>query len=215
MRIKIIFFSLIIFVAGCSTLPKAIIPIKKKQTCTAGHEIYIISHGWHAGLAIKAGDLNKVTPDLAVRFPDSMYYEIGWGDTGFYQANKITTGLTFQAMFWSSGSVLHIVGLEVSPLENFKNSKVEILTSDDENYQNLLNFINSSFQRDKNNKIILESKGIYGDSQFYTGIGKYHILNTCNKWTAKALYSAGYNISPMFKLTSSSVMGTLQKACKN
>ena len=48
--------------------------------------------------------------------------------------------------------------------------------------------------------------GIYGDSQFYKAKGEFHIFNTCNKWTAKGLESAGMNISTTFKLTASSIM---------
>ena len=48
--------------------------------------------------------------------------------------------------------------------------------------------------------------GLYGDSQFYKGVGDYHLMNTCNKWTAKGLESAGMDISPTFKLSAGSVM---------
>jgi len=51
--------------------------------------------------------------------------------------------------------------------------------------------------------------GIYGNSQFYQGAGKYYLMNTCNKWTTKGLKSIGMEISPTFKLTSSSVMNFL------
>ena len=54
------------------------------------------------------------------------------------------------------------------------------------------------------------SKGIYGDSQFYEGTGRYSMLNTCNVWTAKGLNSAGFDISPMFNLTAGSVMNYLE-----
>ena len=53
--------------------------------------------------------------------------------------------------------------------------------------------------------------GIYGDSQFYRGAGEYYLTNTCNKWTAKALQSAGMDISPGFKLTADSVMGYIKE----
>ena len=205
--------ALLLIICGCSTHPKALNPLVDKQSCDDEHQIYLISHGWHAGLAIKAEDLNEMLPELSVRFPSSKYYEIGWGDTGFYQSNEITTGLTLRAMFWSKGSVLHVVGMQTKPKETFIHSKVVKLSSDTKNYENLLSFISSSFQRDESHKIIPEKTGIYGNSQFYTGIGKYHIFNTCNKWTAKALYSAGYEISPTFKLTASSVVNGAENFC--
>ena len=48
--------------------------------------------------------------------------------------------------------------------------------------------------------------GIYGNSQFYKGVGDYYLMNTCNKWTAKGLKSIGMDISPIFKLTADSIM---------
>ena len=55
----------------------------------------------------------------------------------------------------------------------------------------------------------LES-GIYGNSQFYKGVGDFYLMNTCNKWTAKGLKSAGMDISPTFKLTADSIMDYLK-----
>ena len=51
--------------------------------------------------------------------------------------------------------------------------------------------------------------GIYGNSQFYKAKGDFHIFNTCNKWTAKGLESAGMKISTTFKLTAGSIMNYL------
>ena len=212
---KYLFFIILIVASGCSTLPQAIDSVVTKQSCNKENKIYITNHGWHTGLAIKADDLNKAIPELTIRFPDSLYYEVGWGDADFYQSSKITIGSTLQALFLPSVTVIHVRSLKTNPPDKFKNSKVILLTSDDKNYQNLIAFISSSFKRDSNNKIILEGNSVYGDSQFYTSIGRYHILNTCNNWTAKALYSAGYDISPTLKLTSSSVMSAIDALCQN
>jgi hypothetical protein len=65
----------------------------------------------------------------------------------------------------------------------------------------------------KNDKgqIVKLTKGIYVDSQFYKGVGDYYLMNTCNKWTAKGLKSAGMDISTHFKLSASSVMDAVIK----
>jgi uncharacterized protein (TIGR02117 family) len=209
-------WSVIAFISlspACSTLPEAIDSTNVRQTCQGGNEIYLLNHGWHTGLAIKAADLNRTIPELSNRFPDSLYYEIGWGDTGFYQSNEITTGLTLRAMFWSDGSVLHIVGLTENPKTYFGNSEVKVINSDDPGYQNMLTFIKGSFQTDQNGLIMPEHEGIYGDSQFYTAVGRYQLFNTCNKWTAKALYSGGYSINPTFRLTASSIIWAADSLC--
>ena len=203
----------IMLLAACTTLPKALEPAKTAQYCAGQNEVFVISHGWHTGIALKAADLNTLIPDLAVRFPQAQYYEAGWGDAGFYQANEITTRLTLAAMFWSSGSVMHVVGFNDNPKQFFSTSNVQTVQTSREGYAKLLEFIQSSFKTDIKGNVIREKHGIYADSQFYTGIGTYQMFNTCNKWTAKALYSAGLDISPMFKLTSSSVMNALNQTC--
>jgi len=180
--------------------------------------LYVVSHGWHAGLVVPAERMNRIAPELKQRFGDVAYYEIGWGDKGFYQAQEITVGLTLQAMFWSQGAVLHVVGVPVAPAEYFSGSEVieTCLTGDE--LDSLSRFVASSFVRDAGGGAVSLSKGIYGDSQFYDGVGRYYLLNTCNKWTAKALSSAGMDIAPTFKLTSGSVMGFLRthgRACAN
>ena len=208
-----LFLSSCLLLAGCTTLPKALEPAKTEQFCASQNEVYVISHGWHTGIAIKAADLNALIPDLAARFPQAQYYEIGWGDASFYQANEITTKLTLAAMFWSSGSVLHVVGFNENPKQFFNKSNVQTVLTSQEGYTKILEFIQSSFKTDINGKVIREKLGIYADSQFYTGIGNYQMFNTCNKWTAKALYGAGLDISPISKLTASSVMNALNQTC--
>lgn len=199
---------------GCSTLPVAIEYDPVESPCNGTQEFFVLSHGWHTGIALDAKDLNNAIPELAERFPNALYYEIGWGDTGFYQAPAITTELTLRAMFWSDGSVIHVVGLNESPVSYFKNSDVRKVRDSAEGYEHLIAFIKSSFKTDQSGAILPENHGIYGDSQFYTGNGTYQIFNTCNKWTAKAVRSAGYDISTTLKLTSSAVMASLPSVCE-
>ncbi len=76
----------------------------------------------------------------------------------------------------------------------------------------LIGFISRSFFRDKSGNLLELQKGIYGDSQFYSGVGDFYLMNMCNRWTAKGLKSIGMDISPTLKLTAGSVMNYLTKA---
>ena len=125
---------------------------------------------------------------------------------GFYQAKEITSGLTLRAIFWPTESVIHAVAVPQNVYEYFANSEIEVLCLNDSELSSLIGFIKSSFYRDNNGKFVELKKGIYGDSQFYKGVGDFYLMNTCNKWTAKGLKSAGMDIVPTFKLTSNSVM---------
>ena len=195
------------FVSGCSTYPKVVEPAQVLQGKAV--TIQVASHGWHTGIILPAELIYSRIPELEARFMGADFLEIGWGDAGFYQANQITSGITFRAIFLPTDSVVHVVGLDEPASLYFSNSLVKPVQVDQANLDSLLSFVSNSFERDAQGGLIELRKGIYGDSQFYAGEGSYYALNTCNKWTAKALYSAGVDLSPLFKLTASSVMSEL------
>ncbi|MCF6323150.1 MAG: TIGR02117 family protein [Gammaproteobacteria bacterium] len=150
-------------------------------------------------------------PALQNQFGDVGSLEFGWGDKGFYQAEEITLGLTVRAMLWPTESVMHVVAVPQSPREYFPDSEVVTFCLTDSALSSLIQFIASSFKRNDIGDVMPLQSGIYGDSQFYQGEGDYYLMNTCNKWTAKGLRSAGMNISLSFKLTADSVMDHLKK----
>lgn len=148
---------------------------------------------------------------------ETQWYEIGWGDKGFYQSQEITTALTLQAMFWSSGAVMHIVAFSGKPERYFAGSEIKSLLLHTNQRNSLMRYLGRSFARDEEGNLIPLKQGIYGDSQFYAANGRYGILNTCNKWTAKGLESAGLTINPSLKLTAGSVMKAItdHRMCLN
>lgn len=200
----------LILLAGCSSKPYTT-KVSAELPPTGINEIYIVSHGWHTGFVIPAADIETRYPQLKERFDDSPYLEIGWGDKGFYQAQVITTGLAIRAVFWPTESVIHAVAVPSSPEEYFAGSLVQRLCLHDREYSSLIDFISNSFHTSEEGKIKELRNGIYGNSQFYKGTGDYYLMNTCNKWTAKGLKSAGMDISPTFKLTADSIMDYLQE----
>lgn len=208
MRLSILLLSVIL--VACSGKPPIIIP-QTELMPERKHEISVVSHGWHTGLIIAGPILNSAIPELEKRFGVPLFYEIGWGDKGFYQAQTITAGLTLQAMFWSSGVVLHIVALNEIPTQYFAGEPLETTCLSAQELASLMQFLAASFARAPDGSLITLRNGIYGDSQFYGAEGRYYLLNTCNKWTAKALRSSGLAIQPASKLTAGSVMDFLKQ----
>ena len=107
---------------------------------------------------------------------------------------------------------MHSVAVPQKVEEYFSNSEVAKLCLSDDELSALIGFISRSFFRDKSGNLLELQKGIYGDSQFYSGVGDFYLMNTCNRWTAKGLKSIGMDISPTLKLTAGSVMNYLTKA---
>ena len=202
---------IIIILAGCSAKPY-IVSYAEEFEGSGQNEVYVVSHGWHTGFVIPAPEIQGVIPELERRFGNTPYIEFGWGDKGFYQAKETTLGLTLMAIFWPTESVVHSVAVPQKVEEYFSNSEVEKLCLSDVELSALISFISSSFYRDKSGNLLELQKGIYGDSKFYSGVGDFYLMNTCNRWTAKGLKSIGMDISPTLKLTAGSVMNYLTKA---
>ena len=200
--------ALLVLVSGCYTLPEPTKPIEQGQSLSS-QSVYIVSHGWHTGIVYPRERLLEYAPGLKKRFPAGDYLEIGWGDKGFYQAQEITAGITLKALFWPTETVVHVVAVPRSPHRSFPNSQVRQVCLDQPQIESLGRFLASSFARDQANQMVATRKGIYGDSEFYPGVGSFHLFNTCNKWTAKGLESAGFDINTSLKLTASSILDYL------
>lgn len=201
-----------ILLSGCATEPYAL-PFTPVANEMRPHRVFAVGHGWHVGLVLPAAPLVAHLPALKDRFKNTTHFELGWGDKGFYQAQEITTGLTLQAMFWSTGAAMHVVSVPASPdlpFDYFSGSDIVEVCVSDRELSALAEFVQRSFRRDAFQQPIKMKNGIYGDSQFYEAQGRYHFFNTCNKWVAKGLSSMGFSIDPTFALTSGSLLKSLK-----
>lgn len=215
--------SLIAFFSAWTFAPHAV--ENKSKNGQKDYVAYAVSNGWHVGVVVPAGRINALLPDIKKRFEkttansagvmqEASYYEIGWGDRGFYEAKEITTLMAVKALFNSPGSVMHVVAVH-NPLRAFGRSQLTKFCLNEAQLTNLETFIVNSFTKNEAGNIISRRPGLYGDSQFFEAAGTYHFLNSCNTWAAKALRSAGFDIKPTFKLFASQVMNNIDvPACQ-
>ena len=68
----------------------------------------------------------------------------------------------------------------------------------------------ANFAADGEGKTESLGRGLYGDSRFYSSKESYHIFNTCNVWTARALRRAGLATHPSSAITVDDLMGQLR-----
>lgn len=197
---------------GCATQPAVVQKYTDVETSQAIHRVYIVRHSWHTGVVVQARDLNQLLPALRTRFGTRRFYEAGWGDEAFYQAARPSFWLTFKAAMLPSNAVLHLVGFDTVVEEYFAGQEMARVHLSEAAYQNLIVYLYNSFQLNKQALPHTTLPGQYGDSQFYQAVGTYTLFNTCNTWTAKALASAGFDISTRFSLTTESIMGYLRSA---
>lgn len=172
----------------------------------ATHSIYVVEHGWHAGIALDRADVSADEWAVVRDFPGTRVLEVGWGDADFYQAADPGTGTLLKAGFWPSGSVLHVAAFQRPVTEVFSRREIVRIRVTEEGFDRLLRFIRQSHARDSTGQRIPLGPGLYGTSQFYAARGRYHALNNCNTWTTRALRQAGCDAPWLRTLTVDGVL---------
>jgi len=209
-----IFFARVILVliasipAGCLGPVKSLYPPKPGDPFKT---IYVVSHGWHTGLVFNVKDISdqkRMVPDF---FKNSKSLEFGWGDKGFYTSNKFNFWITLKAIFFPTPAVLHIVDLYLPVEQHFPQSGIVKVNLSEQGFENICDYIESSYSRDTNGNAIEIGPGIYGKSRFYRSNESYFFPKTCNVWTASVLRSAGCPITPIYAVRSANVFNQTKK----
>lgn len=162
--------------------------------------IYLVSHGWHAGIVVKRTDIPDGVWLEKNNFPESEYLEIGWGDRTYYMTPEAHWGTVFKAALWPTQSVLHIVRFSDAVPAYFPNSEIIEINLSFQGFERLVRYIAESYAKDETGHVILLGPGLYGNSNFYLSREIYHGFKTCNVWTARALRAAGCPITPAFAI---------------
>jgi len=173
------------------------------------HEVFVVGHGWHAGIVMARAQLPAGSWPALDEIPAGDWLEIGWGDRAFYQDPDAGWGLALRAAIWPTASVLHLAGFSGPVAEYFPASRITRLALSPEGFAALLEYLSASFARDPDGALRALGAGLYGDSQFYASSERYHLLKTCNVWTARALRDAGVPITPSLTITTGALFTRL------
>jgi uncharacterized protein (TIGR02117 family) len=193
---------LITLAAACAPLP----PVTPADTPRSGPFVYLVSHGWHVGIAVEQGELPPTIWPERAEFSGFRYLEVGWGDADYYPTAQGSIGLALKATFRSRGSVLHVAAFDVAPLEFFGMSKIIEVTLSRRGLEDLARFIRATYVLDTSGRPLVAAPGLYGHSAFYRATGRYRLLNNSNTWTARALSVAGCPIDAAGAITAGGVM---------
>ena len=202
----------ILFLAvSCSTCAAPIRETLAPSESEPRKTIYLVNHGWHAGIVLRRADIpDNIWPKLG-NFLDMEYLEVGWGDMDYYQIPDSHLGFILKAALLPTASVLHIVGFNGHVLAYFPFSEIIRIELSSAGFELLSRTIASSFALDKAGNTTSPSPGLYGNSRFYLSRETYHLFNTCNVWTARALRTADLPITPA---TATSVGNLMSQARK-
>ena len=190
--------------SGCAGPIEALYPPGASEPSKS---VYVINHNdWHTGIVIRRQDIpDRLWPENH-HFKDSEYLEVGWGDRDYYMTPEPTLWMTLKAALWPTESVLHIVGFSGPVEEYFPVSEMAEIRLSLRGFERLCAFIQNAYARDVSGKAIELGPGLYGNSRFYLARAKFHLLRSCNVWTAQAIRSTGFPITSFYAITASNVI---------
>lgn len=164
--------------------------------------IYVVRHGWHAGVALRRPDIPETWGPVLDDVPRARLLEVGWGEARYYPGH--TRGLwgVLRAGLWPTGSVLHVVPVADSVRGTFPQNPIVRIPVGPSELEALGRFIADSFAEDT----LTSEPGFYPGSQFYPSGLSYHAFNNCNHWAAAALEAAGCDTSPRWTFTVGQVL---------
>jgi hypothetical protein len=155
--------------------------------------VFIVHSAWHAAIVLRKGDIaSDRVPELA-DFPDAQFVEFSWGDKDYFPNPDAGVFAGLKAAFWSSGSVLHLVGLSSDWQAFYAGAEIIELR--------LLDFVAKTFSRPAPADRAQSHPGLFAHSYFYPATRRFSLLRTCNGWVAEALESAGLPIAPSYVIT--------------
>jgi len=156
--------------------------------------IHVVHQGWHAGIVVRRADIpDEIWPEKR-DFPEAEYLEIGWGDRDYYQARKPGVFATLKAALWPTDSVLHVVAFQGPVANFFPRRKVVTLPVSRDGLIRLLTYVDRSFDRQGVTPQPAVGHGLYGNSRFYAARDSFYLFSNCNRWVARAVRAAGYDI---------------------
>lgn len=168
--------------------------------------VYLVSHGWHAGIVVRRSDLSDNVWPEPNNLPASEFLEVGWGDRNYYQTPDPSWGIALKAALLPTESVLHMVAFDAAVPTYFPRSEIIEIRLSGLGLERLSRYISASLARDAAGKSMPLGPGLYGVSQMYLSTETYHLFNTCNVWTARAMKAAGCPITPAAAVTVDSLL---------
>ena len=207
-RIRVVIVLISLLLSACAAPPKGLFPPGPDEPTAA---IYLVSHGWHAGLVIKRADIPAGVWPQHNEFPGAEYLEVGWGDKDYYMTPDAGLGITLKAGLLPTSSVLHVVGFNASVTQYFPHSEIIRVDLSVAGLERLCRYIENSYARDESTSSQSLGPSLYGEGLFYLSRESYHAFNTCNAWTARALREAGCPLRPVTNLRVNTLMTNVAK----
>lgn len=193
---------------GCAAVPEGLFPPAPGEPTKP---VYLVSHGWHAGIVVRRADIPPGVWPQSRDFPDAEFLEVGWGDRDYYMTRRPHLGHVLKAGLLPTASVLQIVGFN-GPVERyFPRSEVIRIDLSEDGFERLCRYLEDSHAVDTAGRAQPLGRSLYGRGSFYLSRETYHLFNTCNAWTARAMRAAGCPVTPAANLLVDTLMSNLSR----
>ena len=182
-------------------------------SCPAGapscQSLFIVHNSWHAAIVLSKNEIpSAVLPEIA-DFPAAEYIEFSWGDKDYFPDPHSGVLAAIKAALWSTGSVIHLVGLSGSVEQSYRGAEIIELRLSLGAFNRLLETLAQTFARAQANGRAPASPGLFPNSRFYPATPKFSLLRTCNTWVAEILESAGIPVAPRMVITAGNLASQL------
>jgi uncharacterized protein (TIGR02117 family) len=188
---------------------------KDERNLRAGGDItnyvFVIHNKWHAAIVTAKADIAAEEMPELMYFPGAEYIEISWGDADFFPAAESGIGVALKAAFWSSGSVLHLVGFSGAVKDTYRGAEIIVIGLTEQEFRRLIGFVSAEFRRQQPGRPATPSPGLFTHSRFFPANGKFSILRTCNTWVAEAFSAAGLPVSPGYVFTAGNLASQIKE----
>jgi uncharacterized protein (TIGR02117 family) len=167
--------------------------------------VFVVHDGWHSAVLLRTADLSpEMLPELR-DFPGAEYLEFSWGDRDYFPHPEPGVGLALKAAFWSSGSIIHVVGVRGHPATSYPSAEIVGIALSQLAFERLVRFVSQTFSRSHPNLASKALPGLAPNARFYLAQGRFSILRTCNTWVAESLQAAELPINPAWVITAGSL----------
>ena len=173
--------------------------------------MWVVGHGWHVGLVVRRADVRADVWPEAHDLGAFEHLEVGWGDGGFYPAERPTLGLALRAAFRSRSSVLHVAAFDGRVADFFAVSPVIELRLPRAGFDDLCRFVAGAYARGADGRASPLRPGLYGASRFYLARERYRVFDNSNQWAARALRAGGVPVVPALSLSAGSVLAQVAR----
>lgn len=206
-RAAVVISVLATLLSGCAA------PDTDRHPVTGGavsKQVFIVHNKWHAAIVAQRADIGAdEIPELS-HFSGAENIEISWGDADFFPAAEGGVALALKAAFWSSGSVLHLVGFNGTPRDTYRGAEILEISLGEQEFRRLIDFISAEFKRAQPGRAATPSPGLFPQSRFFPANSKFNLMRTCNTWVAEALVAAGLPLRPGYVFTAGNLAGQIR-----